>query len=156
MNTEPRKRAQLLTGDAIWNEVLDFASQIHFPVNEEFINDLSILVQYYNEMESGGHEGLLNWTVGPISNFGFENYIQSLTNTLQTIGAKDIAVIEQQYAPLYWPLYHQLERNEIDEELFYEVIEKADKAYYEHSETLRTLLEQYFISIYTELFEIID
>ena len=156
MEKELRSKTQFPTEDAIWNAVLDFASTVEFPTGDSFIDELVILVCAFNELESGGHEALLNWNIDIITKIGIERYVQALTNQLQEVGAHSLASTEQQYALKYWKLYNMLERGEIEEEAFYEVIEHVDTVYYSYSEQLHDLMQQYFNQIYTKLFKISD
>lgn len=148
-------REQVNSNDDIWNELSNVAIQHFFPTNNDLLDELSIFVLYFNEMESGGHEAVLNWTQERIETFGFNNYLHVLSTTLEKIGAPTLADVERKLAPLYWSLYHQLEAGEIDEEPFYEVIEQADKAYFALNEHFRTLVMNYFLSIYEQVFEIV-
>lgn len=148
-------RAQVSSNEAIWNELSNVAIQQYFPTNNDLLDELSIFVLYFNEMESGGHEAVLNWTKERIEAFGFHNYVHVLSSTLEKIGAPALAEVEKRLAPLYWPLYHQLEAGEIDEEPFYEVIEQADQAYFEINEHFRNMAMNYFLSIYEQVFDIV-
>ena len=145
---------QLQSENDIWNAVSNVAIEHVFPTNEPLLDELSILVLYFNEMESGGHEAVLTWTSEAIEQLGFPRYLASLTATLEKIGALELAKMERKYAPLYWPLYHQLEAGEINEDSFYSVIHPADAIYYKHNDQLNLLVMQYFLSIYKQLFEI--
>ena len=55
-----------------------------------------------------------------------------------------------------WNLYIALENDEIHEDEFYNVIEKATDEYYKLNGELRDLLEAYFVTIYTDLIEVVE
>lgn len=53
-----------------------------------------------------------------------------------------------------WRLYAALENDEIEEDEFYDVIEKANDEYHKLNQKLEELLETYFVTIHTDLIEI--
>ncbi len=55
-----------------------------------------------------------------------------------------------------WNLYIALENDEIHEDEFYHVIKKATDEYYKLNDALRELLEIYFVTIHTDLIEVVD
>ncbi|WP_234987251.1 DMP19 family protein [Bacillus sinesaloumensis] len=137
--------------DEIWNEVIHKLSEIDFPSENQTLNEGFLVFQYYSELESGGHEALLNWWNEYISEVGIATYINELTTIFNKIGAQDYAFILQKYGEEMWNTFMALENGEIDEGPFYQVIEKADEGYYSLNDKLQQLLESYFVSIHNEI-----
>ncbi|WP_099360927.1 DMP19 family protein [Fredinandcohnia onubensis] len=137
----------------IWNEVIHKICSIDFPSEDQTLNEAFLVFQYYSELESGGHEALLNWWNEYISKVGITTYIKELTQILEKISAQDYAVILQKYGEEMWKNFVALENGEIDEVPFYQVIEKADGDYYSLEDKLQQLLESYFVSIHTDILE---
>ncbi|MEH7235249.1 DMP19 family protein [Bacillus sp. JJ1562] len=135
--------------DEIWNEVIHSICNINFPSENKILNDAYLVFQYYSELESGGHEALLNWWHEYIAEVEMTTYIKEITHILEKIGAQDYAVILQKYGEDMWQTFVALEKGEIDEARFYHVIEKADQEYYSLEDKLRQLLESYFVSNHT-------
>lgn len=141
------------SSDDIWNEVIHRICSIDFPTENQTLNEAFLVFQYYSELESGGHEALLNWWNEYITEVGITTYIIELTQILEKIGAQDYAVILQKYGEEMWKTFVALENGIMDEEQFYQVTEKADGAYYNLEDKLQQLLESYFLSIHTDIFE---
>ena len=139
--------------DEIWNEVINSISNIDFPTENKAKNEAYLVFQYYSELESGGHEALLNWWHEYILEVGITRYITELTHSFEKIGAQDYAIILKKHGEDMWRNFIALENGEIDEAPFYQVIEKADQEYYNLEDKLQLLLESYFISIHTDLVE---
>lgn len=137
----------------IWNEVIHKVCSIDFPSENKTLNESFLVFQYYSELESGGHEALLNWWNEYISQVGITTYIKELTQILEKIDAHDYAVIVKKYGEEMWKTFVALENGEIDEDPFYQVIEKADADYYNLEDKLEQLLESYFVSIHTDIIE---
>ena len=87
---------------------------------------------------------------------GIDNYFNKLIGVLEEIGAYNYAVIEKKYLKKMWGLYVALENNEIKEDEFYNVVEKATDEYYKLNGELRELLETFFVTIYTDLIEVVE
>ncbi|MDN7227093.1 hypothetical protein QWY15_07245 [Planococcus sp. N064] len=149
------KKSELKDRSDIWNAVIFEITSHDFPAEEALLNECNLVFQYYSEIESGGHEILLNWTQQYIREVGIAHYLSELTAALEKIGATDYAQIEKTYGEKLWRLFTALENEEIEEEAFYEVIEKADEEYYALNGKLEQLLESYFVDIHMELFEVI-
>ncbi|WP_078546792.1 hypothetical protein [Litchfieldia alkalitelluris] len=149
-------RKDLLTNDDIWNAVLTAYGEYHFPTENDVVNEVFIVFSYFCELESGGHESLLNWLSWHIEDVGITSYLNNLTGILEKIDAHDYADIEKKYGEELWRLFKALENQEIAEDDFYNVIEKADKEYIKLNEKLGELLQSYSVSIYTELIEVIE
>nr|WP_309098301.1 hypothetical protein [Fredinandcohnia onubensis] len=141
------------SSDDIWNEVIHRICSIDFPSENQTLNEAFLVFQYYSELESGGHEALLNWWNEYISEVGITTYIKELSQVLEKIGAQDYAIILQRYGKEMWKNFVTLENGEIDEDLFYQLIEKADGDYYNLEDKLQQLLESYFVSIHTDIVE---
>ncbi|MGN7300477.1 DMP19 family protein [Ferdinandcohnia sp. SAFN-114] len=141
------------SSDDIWNEVIHKVCSIDFPTENQVLNEAFLVFQYYSELESGGHEALLNWWSEYISEVGITTYIKELTKVLKKIGAQEYAVILQKYGEEMWKNFVALENGEIAEYSFYQVIEKADREYYKLEDKLQHLLESYFVSIHTDIIE---
>ena len=137
----------------IWNEVIQKVCSIDFPTENQALNEAFLVFQYYSELESGGHEALLNWWSEYISEVGITAYIKELTKVLEKIAAQEYAVILQKYGEEMWKNFVALENGEIDEYSFYQVVEKADREYYKLEDKLQHLLESYFVSIHTDIIE---
>jgi len=82
--------------------------------------------------------------------------MNQLISILEEIGAHDYATIEKEYGEPLWRRCIALENDEINENEFTSLIEKADDAYYKLNGKLEALLEDYFVKIHTELIETID
>ena len=149
-------KSQLQHPDDIWNEMTNVVIQHMYPSDNRLFDQLSIIYCYYSEMESGGHEALLNWQVNQIVAYGFDNYFNTLTSTLQQIGASSYAQIETQYLPLIWEKYLQLEQGEDVEDAFYELVDKADQAYRELNDAIRSMLEKSAVAIHLQVFEPVE
>ncbi|MEH7383312.1 hypothetical protein V7138_22810 [Bacillus sp. JJ1533] len=140
--------------DEIWNEVIHHICQIDFPSNNQNLNKAYLVFQYYSELESGGHEAWLNWWHEYIDEVGIGTYIKELTDILEKINAQDYAVILQKYGEDMWRTFIALEKGGgMDEDSFYQVIEKADQDYYTLEDKLQQLLESYFVSNHTDYIE---
>ncbi|RFB17311.1 DUF4375 domain-containing protein [Bacillus sp. HNG] len=131
--------------DEIWNEVIQVICKIDFPSDNQTLNEAYLVFQYYSELESGGHEALLNWWHSYIEKVSIVTYIKDLTHILEKIGAQDYAVILQKYGEEMWQTFITLENGESNEEPFYQVIEKADQEYYNLEDKFQQLLESYFV-----------
>lgn len=148
-------RRDLITKDDIWNAVIDVMGECDFPTDNEVANDTYIVYNYYSELESGGHESLLNWFSYHIEEVGIKNYLTELTRVLEKIGAHDYSKIEKKWGEQLWTLFHALENDEtVEDDDFYNLIEKADNEYYNLDGKLAQLLENYFVNIYMDLIEI--
>lgn len=149
-------RKDLLTDDDILNAVLSAYGNYSFPSENDVTNDVFIVFNYFCELESGGHESLLNWFSWHIADVGITSYLNRLTGILERIDAHDYAKIEKKYGKELWRLFKELENTEIEEDNFYSLIQEADQAYVKLGEKLRDLLRTYSVNIYTELIEVIE
>lgn len=150
------KRKELMTKTDIVNAVMMVLSEAHLSPEENPLIQAVIVYHYYSEMESGGHESLFRWYGREINELGIDNYLNKLSGILEEIGAHDYARIEKQYCKKLWSLYNALENDEIEEDAFYGINEKATAEYYNMNDTLRGLLESYFVVIYTDLIDVIE
>ncbi|MEK4387170.1 hypothetical protein MKZ25_15500 [Solibacillus sp. FSL W7-1464] len=150
------KRKDLMSKSDISNAVMDVLSKSNLSSEDNTLNKALIVYHYYSELESGGHEGLFRWFGHEIKEMGIDNYMNQLIGVLEEIGAHNYVVIEKKYCKEMWSLYVALENNEIDEEEFYTIVENATDAYYKLNGELRDLLEAYFVTIYTDLIEVVE
>ena len=150
------KRKNLLSKTDIWNAVITVLSEYDLSTDEKNLNEAFIVFQYYSELESGGHESLFTWFEWYIEEVGIDNYLNELIGILEKIGAHDYAIIEKKYGQEMWRLYVALENDEIEEDEFYDVIEKANNDYHKLNQKLEELLERYFVTIHTDLIEVVE
>ncbi len=157
MDKKPKlKRSDLLNKDDIWNAVSDVLLESAYQLENKVAYEAFTVLQYYSEMESGGHESFLRWNSDHVEGVGITRYLEELIGVLDKIDGHEYVLIERKYGKEMWDLYVALENDEIDEKEFYSVIEKADNEYYHLNEKLRELLETYFVKIHTDLIEIIE
>ncbi|ARD47910.1 hypothetical protein [Sporosarcina sp. P33] len=149
-------RKDLLDSDNIWNAVVTVISENDLSTKDTVLNEALIVFQYYSELESGGHEVLLNWLESSIEEISIEFYFYKLITILEKIGAHDHAMIEEKYGREMWRLYVALESDEIEEDEFYNVVNKADDEYHKLNGRLEKLLETYFVSIHMNLIDVIE
>lgn len=149
-------RKDLLDNDNIWNAIITVISEGDLSTKDTVLNEAIIVFQYYSELESGGHEILLNWLESYMEEISIETYLNKLIAILEKIGAHGYAMIEKKYGQEMWRLYIALENDEIEEDEFYTVIEKADDEYHKLNGILERLLETYFVSIHTDLIDVIE
>lgn len=149
-------RKNLSHNDDIWNAVISALSEYNYITENRLAKEAYTVFQYYSELESGGHENLLNWTSDYIETVGFTQYLEELIHILKKINAYEYADIEKRYGKEMWRLHISLENNEVDESVYYSVIEKADNEYYELNGKLERLLAMYFVDIHTDLIEVVD
>ncbi|WP_223701762.1 DMP19 family protein [Sutcliffiella deserti] len=150
------KKAELRTKDDIWNAMVFLLSDYDFPTDNETANKARMVYHYYSELESAGHEGLFNWCSSDIEELGAARYFEKLVRALKEINAQDYALIEEKYGVQLWKLFQALENEEIPEEEFYNIIEKADNEYWQLNGKIGELLETYFVNIHKEFIEVID
>lgn len=149
------KIENLMNKDDIWNAVTSVLSEHDLSTENNKTDETFLAFQYYSEMESGGHESLLNSLEWYIEEIGIDHYLKNLIGVLEKIEAYDYAAIVKNDCEELWTLYIALENDEIEEEKFYHLIEKADTDYHKLGDQLETLLEAYFVTIYTELIEVV-
>ena len=149
-------RENLLNKDDIWNAVTSVLSEHDLSTENNKTDETFLAFQYYSEMESGGHESLLNSLEWYIEEIGIDHYLKNLIGVLEKIEAYDYAAIVKNDCEKLWTLYIALENDEIEEEKFYHLIEKADTDYHKLGDQLETLLEAYFVTIHTELIEVVE
>ncbi|MEH6948802.1 hypothetical protein V7068_17385 [Bacillus sp. JJ634] len=150
------KRKNLLSKTDIWNAVTTLLIEYDYLTEDKNLYEAFIVYQYYSELESGGHESLFTWFKWDIEKVGIDNYLNELIGILEKIGAHDYAIIEKKYGKEMWRLYVALENDEIEEAEFYDVIEKANDEYYKLNQKLMELLETYFVTIHTDLIEVVE
>jgi len=82
--------------------------------------------------------------------------LKELTDILEKIGAHDYAIIEKKYGEEMWRMFMALENEEIEENGFYTIIEKANHEYEKLNGKLGELLEAYFVNIHMDLIEVLE
>ncbi|WP_155982717.1 hypothetical protein [Paucisalibacillus sp. EB02] len=150
------KRKDLMSNTDIWNAVIAVLSRYNISSEDKNLHEAFIVYQYYSELESGGHESLFTWFGWYIKEIGIDNYLDELIGILEKIGAHNYALIEKKYCQKMWSLYNSLENDEIEEEEFYNLIEKANGEYYKLNEELAELLEAYFVTIHNDLIQVVE
>ena len=150
------KRKDLMSKSDIWNAVNTVLSEYDLSSEDKKLNEAFIVHQYYSNLESGGHESLFTWFGQYIKEMGIDNYLDKLIGTLEEIGAHNYARFEKKYCHKMWRLYVALENDEIEEDEFYKVIEKANDEYFKLNGELEELLEIYFVTIHTDLIEVVE
>lgn len=150
------KRKDLMSKTDISSAVMDVLSESNLSSEDTTLNKAFIVYHYYSELESGGHEGLFRWFGQEIKEMGIDNYLNKLIGVLEEMDAHNYAMIEKKYCKKMWSLYVALENDGIDEEEFYNIVENATDEYYKLNGELRDLLEAYFVTIYTDLIEVVE
>ena len=150
------KRKDLMSKTDISNAVMDVLCESNLSPEDTTLNKAFVVYHYYSELESGGHENLFRWFGHHIKEMGIDDYLKKLIGTLEEIGAHNCAMIEKKYCKELWNLYIALENDEIHEDEFYLVIEKATDEYYKFNDEFRELLEEYFVTIHTDLIEVVE
>lgn len=158
------KQSELQTNDDIWNAVLSAAYEKYsFPTDNEKKNDIFILFSYFCEMESGGHEALLNWFSETMQELGIQKYLSRLTKMLEQIGAKDYAEIEKGYLEEMLKRYLSIEKSGFEDPNFEKleaeylrVIERADEEYRNLEEQINERLYNYAVIIHEDVLEIVN
>lgn len=149
-------RKDLIGDDAIWNAVNMMLSEQDYHIEDAKVYEAFVVHQYYSELESGGHEALLNWTQNWIKDVGIKKYRNDLVSSLEKIGAHEYAVIERSHLEELWKLHLALEDDESFEEKFLSKVELMDGAYYGLDGKLQTILESYFVEIHTDLIDVVE
>src|SRR5699024_5823470 len=107
------KRENLLNKDDIWNAVTSVLSEHDLSTENNKTDETFLAFQYYSEMESGGHESLLNSLEWYIEEIGIDHYLKNLIGVLEKIEAYDYAAIVKNDCEELWTLYIALENDEI-------------------------------------------
>lgn len=147
------KKSTLQQEGAVFNTITDLLVANRYPTDNALVNEANLMYQYYCELESGGHESLLNWQAEEILAEGIEHYLEVLTTALKKIGATDYAAILETYGIRLWMYHKAVETGAMDEEPFYEIVQQANKEYYALNDAIRKLIEQHFNDIHTEFIE---
>ena len=134
-----------------WNAMISVLSEYDDSSQDPVLHEASLVFHYYSELESGGHEALMNRQEVYIEEIGIEVYANKLVAILEKIGAPDYATIENGSIREMWRLYVALGNDEMEEEAFYRLIEKADADYHKLNGELEKLLETYFMDVYADL-----
>ncbi|PSL41461.1 hypothetical protein B0H99_102145 [Planomicrobium soli] len=149
-------RRDLVTKDDIWNAVIATISEYDYPTRNQPADEAFLAFQYYSELESGGHEILMNWFSGHIEEVGVTSFLDALVGSLEAIGAYDYAAIEKNYGQEMWQKFKALENGEVKEGEFYAVVEQADWEYHQLDGRIAELLETYFVDVHMELIDVIQ
>ncbi|MDQ0268246.1 DMP19 family protein [Cytobacillus purgationiresistens] len=155
MKIKMSKNALNSRGD-IWNAVIHVLVSTDYQNDSPLFREASLVFHYYSEVESGGHECLLNWQSQNMGEIGINTYVNHLSSILLKIGAQDYAAIVTKYGVEMFEMYIQLENEEITDVEFYKLIEIANSEYEKLESKLDSLLETYFIQIHTEMIEVIE
>lgn len=131
-------------------------SEYDLSTEDKVLNEAFIVFQYYSELESGGHESLFTRLEWYIEEVGINDYLTQLIGILEKIGAHDYTNIEGNYGQEMWRLFVALKNDEMEEDEFYLVIEKANDEYNKLNGKLEELIETYFVHIYTNLIEVVE
>lgn len=149
-------RSELKDNNDIWNAVIQVLSEQDFPTGSQEVDDAYLVFQYYSEMESGGHEALLNWWQDYIREVGIKKYQDELASALVKIGAPEYADIESTHLEELWKLHLALENDESHEDDYYSKIELMDSAYHGQDKKFENLLETHFLKIHTDLIDVVE
>lgn len=149
-------RSELKDNNDIWNAVNGVLSELDFPTGDQEVDDAFLVHQYYSEMESGGHEVLLNWWQDYIKEVGIKKYQDELATALVKIGAPEYGEIESSHLEELWKLQEALENDDTLEDDYYSKIELMDGAYYEQDGNLEKVLETHFLKIHTDLIDVVE
>ena len=140
-----------MTKEDIWNDTISILAETDYPSDNPSINDVYLAYHYYSELESGGHEAFLTWFSEQMEQTGPTTFFQNLKHSLTKINAKPYAKIIDTYGEALWQAFTALEKEEIEEDEFYNIIEKADTEYYQLNGKLEQNLEDYFIANHPKL-----
>ncbi|WP_273716887.1 hypothetical protein [Alkalihalobacillus pseudalcaliphilus] len=153
-----RKRSQLATNDQVWNVMLEVLAEGDADHSGLLFREAKTVVDFYNEVESGGHEGFLNWKQEEIEEVGSVHYFNELAQVLYKIGALEYAKLELEMGPKIWSLFVQLEKTytEEKEEVFYQAITMADNQYEQLHDKISEYLEAYFLDIHTQIIDVVE
>ena len=154
MNIISKKDA--LTSADRYNAVCDFIVSHTYPSQNTMLDNSWRIFNYYNELGSGGHEGYLTWTTGAIPETDIQSFYDALIHTLREIGAIRLAELETTYGLLLQQKYHALEKGEIEEDEFYNIVRLADKAYLDYEDTFIKQMWAYAEELFPKLFTVID
>lgn len=124
----------------IWNAIVEKISDIDYPTHHPLINHAYILFQYYSQMESGGHEDVLNWLINQKK---VDQPLEALRNTFLEASATSYAAIIEKYGPKMVEHFQMLEQNQPHEEDFYQEVKRADVAYWNLND-FHQIVEKYF------------
>lgn len=149
-------KKDVLTSAERYNAVADFIVSHTYPSENKMLDDSWLIFNYYNELASGGHEGYLTWTAGPILETEIYPFYDALIHTLQEIGATGLAELERTYGILLWQKFHALENGEIEEDEFYDIIQLADQAYFEYEKMFIDKMWAYAEKLFPKLFTVVD
>lgn len=149
-------KKDVLTREGRYNAVTDFIASHTYPSDNKMLDDSWRIFDYYNELGSGGHEGYLTWTAGPIRETDIHAFYDALIHTLQEIGAIQLAALEKTYGILLWQKYHALENGESEEDEFYDIVQLADQAYFEYEEMFINKMWAYAEKLFPKLFTVVD
>lgn len=125
------KRADLVNNVDIWNAMVELMAEYDFPTDHTIANKEFMVYSYYAELESAGHEGLFNWFSSYIEEVGAHRYFKELRSVLEEMNAHEYALIETKNGEKLWELFQALVKDEIPEDDFYILLEKADQEYHQ-------------------------
>ena len=144
-------KKDLMNEDDAWGAVMAASVSIK---SYKHADDFFLALNYLNELESGGHGSLIEWSSEIIEELGIHTYVERLTSMLEKLGAPEYAAIEKQYLEELWRLNRAMEKGDAVMEVYDELIEESDKKYWQLGERLLHLMRDHSLIIYKELIEI--
>lgn len=141
------------TEDDMWNALIDVMYD-NRSYDNEVLDRLFTVMDYYNEMEKGLHEGFIEYSMVRVQNEGFDRFSGYLIHALEYIDAEAYVRIVRTHFPALFDLYFRYEgalnnSREIKslETDFMNAVNQADDAYQEldgllHSHITRTIKQK--------------
>lgn len=126
--------------EEIWNAIVEKISDIDYPTKYPVTNHAYIMFQYYSQMESGGHEDVLNWLFNEKK---IDHPLAVLINSINEAQAKSYTAYLEVKGQEMWELFQLLKRGEEQEEAFSLMVQQADEAYW-NINTFQQIVEKYF------------
>ena len=146
-------KKDLMNEDDAWGAVLTAGTSIK---GYKDADDFFLTLNYLNELESGGHGGLITWSSDIIEELGIHTYIKRLTAMLEKLGAPEYAAIERQYLEELWRLNRAMENGEAVMDTYDELIEKSDEKYWQLGERLLDLMRDHSLIIFKEHIDVVE
>ena len=146
-------KKDLLNEDDAWGAVLTAGTSIK---GYKHADDFFLVLNYLNELESGGHGSLITWSSDIIEELGVHTYVERLTAMLEKLGAPEYAAIERRYLEELWRLNRAMENGEAVMDTYDELIEESDEKYWRLGERLLDVMRDHSTIIYKELIEVVE
>lgn len=109
------------------------------------------VLQFYNEMASGGFEGFNGWILEQLQYEKPNDYIEKLAKNLRQVKCKEMAAVVEEQA---WRVYLAAEsyvEEELTEDDYIELLVEANEQYYELEETFHQKIEAYIVHLYSTM-----